>query len=80
MINRSCLAGNSRLLTGWRNNDQAIRPTRYRDIGLIYTVITPAVYNSWTGEPPYRSALTESLDTSPAGKLQEARRVKIGCF
>ena len=42
-MSRSALAGNSRLLTGWRNNDQAIRLTRDLDNGLMYTVITPAV-------------------------------------
>lgn len=31
----------------------------------MYTVILLRCSNSWTGEPPYRSALTESLDTYP---------------
>ena len=40
---RSCLAGKSRHFMGCRTNDQAIRLTRDRDIGLMCTVITPAV-------------------------------------
>ena len=43
MTKRSCLAGKSRLLTGCRNSDQAIRPIRERAIGLMCTVFTPAV-------------------------------------
>ena len=64
MISRSAFAGNSRLLTGCRNSNQAIRPARYREIGFIYTVILLRRSNSLIGEPLYRSALTESLDTS----------------
>lgn len=61
VIRRSCRAGNSRLLTGCRNHDQAIRPIRDRTIGLICTV-TP-VDGSSIQAPHPRDALNEVLDT-----------------
>lgn len=41
---RSCLAGNSRLLTGCRSNDHAMRPTLDRRTGVFeFTRIAPVV-------------------------------------
>ena len=71
MINRSWRAGNSRLLTGCRKNDQAILPIRVRAIGLMCTAITPAVFDCWTEALPYRSAPAFTLKP---GNLANARR------